>query len=431
LWATRDGWIARTHFGEACAALWLEGALTHLEDLVLHDAGMDVRAPTHELIRAHAILRARRRIAGAAPDWALSDVGLAALRGETPSEEGRASVSQLAGDDEGDEADWGPRFDASVDARLENPDGEFAEVDVLIARTQRVIDDEAPPKTTLVYDLDWRENERLEEWRALRVQVKDLSALRAGALLWEAWQTIQPLQHRPWLGALLIGAHPRTTGKTRTHLLCLNAGLRLVSRQRRRAPDRAGRLIAWCEGVAAAAEAGMKDHDRWLLARRGLERKLVGRRKNSHMGALVELVLAHPIASARMIAKQLGVTPRAAQNLVAELGLREATGRGRYRAWGSCKLKKVAACAEGDMTICEHLLGTNSMRRLYNGLRAKGKRGSLKVARLPVRMQAVPTRSELRQQSGIGLLITTGERGTQLRLGRTPGDHAAGLRTTE
>jgi predicted transcriptional regulator len=78
----------------------------------------------------------------------------------------------------------------------------------------------------------------------------------------------------------------------------------------------------------------MKDHDRWLLARQQLERKLVGRRRNSHMGALIELVLTHPIASAGMIAKELGVTPRAAQNLVAELGLREATGRGRYRAWG-------------------------------------------------------------------------------------------------
>src|ERR1700686_5117715 len=79
----RDGWIARTHFAEACAALWLEGSLVHLEDLVLHDADMDVRAPTHELIRAHAILRARRRIAAEAPQWALSTTGLAALRGET------------------------------------------------------------------------------------------------------------------------------------------------------------------------------------------------------------------------------------------------------------------------------------------------------------------------------------------------------------
>jgi hypothetical protein len=35
-----------------------------------------------------------------------------------------------------------------------------------------------------------------------------------------------------------------------------------------------------------------------------------------------------------MIADEFEVTPRAAQNLVAELGLREMTGRGRYRAWG-------------------------------------------------------------------------------------------------
>ena len=35
-----------------------------------------------------------------------------------------------------------------------------------------------------------------------------------------------------------------------------------------------------------------------------------------------------------MIAHELKITPRAAQNLVAALGLREATGRLRYRAWG-------------------------------------------------------------------------------------------------
>ena len=61
----REGWIARTHFSDAAAALWLEGELVHLEDLVLHDAGMDIRVPTHELTRAHAVLRARRRVADA------------------------------------------------------------------------------------------------------------------------------------------------------------------------------------------------------------------------------------------------------------------------------------------------------------------------------------------------------------------------------
>src|SRR3954449_6692974 len=68
----REGWTSRTHFMDACACLWLQGELVHLEDLVLHDAGMDQRAPTHELTRAHAMLRSRRRIAAADPGWATS-----------------------------------------------------------------------------------------------------------------------------------------------------------------------------------------------------------------------------------------------------------------------------------------------------------------------------------------------------------------------
>ena len=52
------------------------------------------------------------------------------------------------------------------------------------------------------------------------------------------------------------------------------------------------------------------------------------------MGALIELVMARPIVNAALIARELEITPRAAQTLVAELDLRELTGRGRYRAWG-------------------------------------------------------------------------------------------------
>ena len=67
----REGWTSRTHM-DACASLWLQGELVHLEDLVLHDGEMDQRAPTHELTQAHAVLRARRRIAAAQPGWASS-----------------------------------------------------------------------------------------------------------------------------------------------------------------------------------------------------------------------------------------------------------------------------------------------------------------------------------------------------------------------
>ena len=33
-----QGWIERSHFTDACASLWIDGELVHLEDLVLHDA---------------------------------------------------------------------------------------------------------------------------------------------------------------------------------------------------------------------------------------------------------------------------------------------------------------------------------------------------------------------------------------------------------
>jgi predicted transcriptional regulator len=61
-------------------------------------------------------------------------------------------------------------------------------------------------------------------------------------------------------------------------------------------------------------------------------RKLKDRRSTSRLPPLVDYVMSQPIVSAGVIAAELGVTQRAAQSLVAELGLRETTGRGRYRA---------------------------------------------------------------------------------------------------
>lgn len=61
------GWIERSHFADACASLWIDGELVHLEDLVLHDATRDIRTPTHELTIARDVLRTRRRIAAQPP----------------------------------------------------------------------------------------------------------------------------------------------------------------------------------------------------------------------------------------------------------------------------------------------------------------------------------------------------------------------------
>ena len=179
----REGWISRTHFTEGCAALWLEGALVHLEDLVLHDAGMDVRAPTHALIRAHAVLRVRRRIAADAPDWALSAAGLAALRGDAVRkfgpEEGRGRTGRIFRC-----AKWRRPGRRSRRRRLrygpfgDNGEGRSDDLDFRICdgrcfdRARRGASSmgkaASRPRDPLVYDLDWNEDERLQAWQGVR-----------------------------------------------------------------------------------------------------------------------------------------------------------------------------------------------------------------------------------------------------------------------
>jgi hypothetical protein len=216
--------------------------------------------------------------------------------------------------------------------------GELAALDRALDRSTKIVAGGAgvakPFRDPLIYDPDGEEGERLEAWRSVAVAARSEPPLLAAALLWDAWETNPPLARQAWLGPLLVSAVLRARQKTRAHLACVNLGLRCVPREQRRSPDQATRLAAFLDAIVAGAGAGMKDHDRWLLARKQLEGKLTGRRSSSKLPALVEFVLARPIASAGMIAAELGVTPRAAQTMVAELGLREFTGRGRYRAWG-------------------------------------------------------------------------------------------------
>src|SRR3954469_1413430 len=135
----RDGSISRMHFADACASLWLDGELVHLDDLVLHDAGMDVRTPTHELTRAHAVLRVRRRIAEAKPDWALSAAGLADLRGRGEREEwtgDRKEVEESVGVDEDVEREE-VGFEGPLGATDPHLAAAFAAVDAANARAER------------------------------------------------------------------------------------------------------------------------------------------------------------------------------------------------------------------------------------------------------------------------------------------------------
>ncbi|HZX92881.1 MAG TPA: RHE_PE00001 family protein, partial [Myxococcales bacterium] len=290
------------------------------------------RAPTHELTRAHAVHRTRRRIAAAKADWATSASGLAALsKGHEEDAAEVASQDRARSHEPKEERGGEGAFDDAFTAEL-------AAIDALLERSTRVLAGAAPARAqdplALVYDLDWDEADRLEEWRRGVEDTRALPPLLAAAVAFDAWQVIEPLQRGPWLGALVVSGLLRARGKARYHLPCLNVALRSVPLERRRNRDRATRLTTFLEAATLGAGQGIKDHDRWRLARGLLERKLSGRRKHSKLPTLIDLVLARPLVSAGMIAAELSVTPRAAQDLIAALGIREMTGRGRYRAWG-------------------------------------------------------------------------------------------------
>jgi hypothetical protein len=325
-----DGFRERSHFFDAVGALWVGGELVHIEDLVLHDAHVDARAPTHELTIAHAVLRARRRLWNAEPAWGLGAAGLAALRGDIGDAEETATprpISVEMAETEEDDDDFGM---------------DFAEIDAVIARSGQMLDGKLPEAKAvntddplgLIRDEDWDENERLENWRAVIHQADLLPSALGTAVLFDAWERIEPLRRQHWLGSLLVSAYLRSRGKVASHLFCLNTGLKSVRHERRRASDRTTRLIAFLEAMALSAEAGLKELDRLSLAKIQMERRLKDRRSNSSLPGVIEIVLSRPIVSANMVARHVGVTSRGALNLVAELGVREMTGRGRYRGWG-------------------------------------------------------------------------------------------------
>ncbi|MGR9251169.1 RHE_PE00001 family protein [Rhizobium leguminosarum] len=340
-----SGFLERQNFADACASLWIDGELVHLEDLVLHDATRDIRTPTHELTIARDVLRTRRRIAGQSPDWALSAEGIRKLRQTSDINPIGMEATAPASDNEpavaiNPEGEW-----EDVDDIENLPGVDYAAIDEVLARSNAAIEQARQPsaatiarageKDPLVYDLDWDEEERLEEWRAVLRQAEHLPAMLQAIIALDAWNELSVLQHAPWLGRLFAASILRQAGVTSAaHLAAINLGLKTIPVDRRRNRDRETRLLAIAHGFLAAAEIGLKEHDRLTLAKAMMDRKLEGRRTSSKLPELAELVMAKPLVSAGMVAKTLDVTPQAARRIVLELGLREMTGRGRFRAWG-------------------------------------------------------------------------------------------------
>lgn len=357
--ALAEGVCQRGHAFEAQALIALAGGLCPLEDLVLHDAGMDVRSPTHEITRATAILNERRRLARREPDEVLTPSALrqrlsltepqqpegSKRRRRAPSATNRLSAPWERGyldvDDEEGPIDTD---DVDIDDAPEHAaHSAFAEIDALLARTRKTLDswndlssDEGRKSLTL-RDPGYDAAGRCERWLAVLEEGRGLPGVLAGALALDAWLALEPSERAGELGFALAATVLRRRGVAQANLPTLGLGLR---RGRFRwSPNQAlsVRIAGLLGALTEAAMFGQGELDRLSLARDLMLRKCENRRRNSKLVELVDLFVASPLVTVQLAVARLQVSPQAVEAMLRELGAslpRELTGRKRYRAWG-------------------------------------------------------------------------------------------------
>jgi hypothetical protein len=372
-----DGVRARFHLFEAQALAQLAGELASLEDLVLHDAGMDVRAPSTGVVRAQRILDERRNLARRAPEAVLAPEALSRLIGVAAESEqvkarddqtgpAAAAVSAAArpavsgpwdmpkpfaedglwpDPDESDDGDGLGLPDDEGEALASNSSraatGDLAAIDVLLARTSRLIGTfEGPPPesaTLRLRDPDYGASSRLMAWLDALKAAEDAPAVLATAIAIDAWLALEPAERGGEVGFALAATILRQRDIAAHHLPALGLGYR--KGRFRWSPHQAQgvRLAGLIEAMQGSATLADSDLKRLTLAREVMGRRCEGRRGNSKLPQLVDLFMASRLVTVQMATEKLKVTQQAVEVMLKELGPslpRELTGRKRYRAWG-------------------------------------------------------------------------------------------------
>ncbi|WP_199084329.1 RHE_PE00001 family protein [Bosea sp. ASV33] len=354
--ALAKGVRERGHAFEAQALIGLTGGLCPLEDLCLHDAGMDVRSPTREIARAATILDERRRLARGEPGELLKPTALRqrfgiAGAGE-PDRTDRHKTGSVAAkrvtapwdriDVEDDEEDQVDDNDLDREEDDDHADPAFADIDALLVRTRKKLDawndlsSEQGRKNLTLRDPAYDAPGRFEGWLAVLEEGRGLPATVAAALALDAWLWLEPSERAGELGFALAATVLRQRGVA-AHLPALGLGLRRVRFRWSPHQTLGVRITGLLGAFAEAAAFGQGDLDRLSLARTVMLRKCEGRRGNSRLAELVDLFVSTPLVTVQMAAARLQVTPQAVEAMLRKLGgslPRELTGRKRYRAWG-------------------------------------------------------------------------------------------------
>lgn len=373
-----DGVRARSHLFEAQALVHLSGELVSLEDLVLHDAGMDVHAPSTGVVRAARIVRERHSLARRAPEAVLAPDALRRLIGVVGESEPvkgkdeRAGLSESAAGTGGrlkefhpwdmpkpfaedglwpdpDEVDDGDELEPLDDEDGEQlaqggsraASGDLAVMDALLARTGRMLDAiERPlPETApfRLHDPEYGASARLDAWLGALKAAEDAPAVLATAIALDAWLMLEPAERGGEAGFALAATLLRQRGVAAHHLPALGLGYRKGRFRWSPHQAQAVRLSGLIEAIHTSARLADNDLKRLTLARDVMGRRCEGRRGNSRLKELVDLFMASPLVTVQMATEKLKVTPQAVEAMLNELGSslpRELTGRKRYRAWG-------------------------------------------------------------------------------------------------
>lgn len=188
----------------------------------------------------------------------------------------------------------------------------------------------------LVHDSEVDEAENEDLWLDVVKRTEKWPAIAAAAIAWDAWTALGMYPRQPWLGLIMTGLILRARGMT-THLLPLVSGYKASRYHLQGREGGVEKVEAFARIVDEAVVQGEKDLQRLTLARDTMMRRAKDCRSKSRLPQLIDLFLSRPLVSVAIASKLIGVTPKAVDLMLAQLGgalPRELTGRRRYRAWG-------------------------------------------------------------------------------------------------